>query len=72
VRAVPRATNALTRSPDHPLLDFGSLPRLRAWKTGALAVLWQVLGLALELDAAFAGMRSDRVALVARNRAASA
>jgi hypothetical protein len=38
----------------------------------ALALLWPFLRLALELDAASAGMRSDRVALVARNRAASA
>jgi hypothetical protein len=39
---------ALTRSPDHPLLDFGSLPRLPLWKKGALAVLWPFLRLALE------------------------
>jgi SAM-dependent methyltransferase len=66
------AYDALTRTPGHPLLDFGSLPRLRLWKKGALALLWPFLRLALELDAASAGMRSDRVALVARNRAASA
>ena len=60
------AYDALTRSPGHPLLDFGSLPRLLLWKKGALAVLWPFLRLALELDAASAGMRSDRVALIAR------
>jgi SAM-dependent methyltransferase len=60
------AYTSLTRSPDHPLLDFGSLPRLRAWKKGALALLWPFLRLALELDAASAGMRSDRVALIGR------
>jgi SAM-dependent methyltransferase len=63
------AYTALTRSPDHPLLDFGSLPRLPLWKKAALAVLWPFLRLALELDAASAGMRSDRVALIARRRA---
>jgi SAM-dependent methyltransferase len=60
------AYTALTRSPDHPLLDFGSLPRLPLWKKTALAVLWPFLRLALELDAATAGVRSDRVALIAR------
>jgi SAM-dependent methyltransferase len=60
------AYTALTRSPDHPLLDFGSLPRLSLWKKGALALLWPFLRLGLELDAASAGMRSDRVALIAR------
>jgi SAM-dependent methyltransferase len=60
------AYTALTSSPDHPLLDFGSLPRLSLWKKGALALLWPFLRLALELDAASAGMRSDRVALIAR------
>jgi hypothetical protein len=39
---------------------------LPLWKKGALAVLWPFLRLALELDAASAGMRSDRVALIAR------
>ncbi len=62
------AYTALTRSPDHPLLDFGSLPRLSLWKKGALAILWPFLRLALEIDAASAGMRSDRVALIARSR----
>lgn len=62
------AYTALTRSPEHPLLDFGSLPRLSVWKKGALAVLWPFLRLALEVDAASAGMRSDRVALIARSR----
>ncbi len=66
VRALRSAYTALTRSPGHPLLDFGSLPRLPRWKKGALAVLWPFLRLALELDAASAGMRSDRVALIAR------
>jgi SAM-dependent methyltransferase len=66
VRALRSAYTALTRSPGHPLLDFGSLPRLPLWKKGALAVLWPFLRLALELDAASAGMRSDRVALIAR------
>jgi SAM-dependent methyltransferase len=60
---------SLTRSPDHPLLDFQSLPRLRPWKKAALAVLWPFYRLALELDAASAGMRGDRVALIARGRA---
>jgi SAM-dependent methyltransferase len=64
------AYTALTRSPDHPLLDFGSLPRLPLWKKGALALVWPFYRLALELDAAFAGMRSDRVALIARSTAA--
>ena len=58
----------LTRSPGHPLLDFGSLPRLRPWKKAGLAVLWPFYRLALELDAASAGMRGDRVALIARKR----
>ncbi|MEP6471315.1 MAG: methyltransferase domain-containing protein, partial [Acidobacteriota bacterium] len=62
------AYTTLTRSPDHPLLDFGSLPRLSLWKKGALAILWPFLRLALEIDAASAGMRSDRVALIARSR----
>ena len=67
VLAVLRSVyDALTRSPDHPLLDFGSLPRLSLWKKGALALLWPFLRLGLELDAASAGMRSDRVALIAR------
>ena len=66
VRVLRSAYTALTRSPGHPLLDFGSLPRLPLWKKGALAVLWPFLRLALELDAASAGMRSDRVALIAR------
>jgi 2-polyprenyl-3-methyl-5-hydroxy-6-metoxy-1,4-benzoquinol methylase len=66
VRALRSAYTALTRTPGHPLLDFGSLPRLPLWKKGALAVLWPFLRLALELDAASAGMRSDRVALIAR------
>ena len=66
LRALRSAYTALTRSPGHPLLDFGSLPRLPLWKKGALAFLWPLLRLALELDAAFAGMRSDRVALIAR------
>jgi SAM-dependent methyltransferase len=60
------AYTSLTHSPDYPLLDFGSLPRLGLWKKGALALLWPFLRLALELDAASAGMRSDRVALIAR------
>ena len=64
------AYTSLTRSPDHPLLDFGSLPRLPLWKKTALAVLWPFLRLALELDAASAGMRSDRVALIARRATA--
>jgi hypothetical protein len=63
---------SLTRSPDHPLLDFQSLPRLRLWKKAGLAVLWPFYRMALELDAAFAGMRSDRVALIARSRAEAA
>jgi SAM-dependent methyltransferase len=66
LRALRSAYTALTRSPGHPLLDFGSLPRLPLWKKGALAILWPFLRLALELDAASAGMRSDRVALIAR------
>jgi SAM-dependent methyltransferase len=66
LRALRSAYTALTRSPGHPLLDFGSLPRLPLWKKGALALLWPFLRLALELDAASAGMRSDRVALIAR------
>lgn len=68
LRLLRAAYTALTRSPDHPLLDFGSLPRLSIWKKGALAVLWPFLRLALEVDAASAGMRSDRVALIARSR----
>jgi SAM-dependent methyltransferase len=68
VRFLRAAYTTLTRSPDHPLLDFGSLPRLSLWKKGALAMLWPFLRLALELDAASAGMRSDRVALIARSR----
>ena len=66
LRLLRSAYEALTRSPGHPLLDFGSLPRLPLWKKGALAVLWPFLRVALELDAASAGMRSDRVALIAR------
>jgi SAM-dependent methyltransferase len=66
LRILRSGYTALTRSPGHPLLDFGSLPRLPLWKKGALAVLWPFLRLALELDAASAGMRSDRVALIAR------
>ncbi len=66
LRLLRSAYTALTRSPGHPVLDFGSLPRLSLWKKGALAVLWPFLRLALELDAASAGMRSDRVALIAR------
>jgi SAM-dependent methyltransferase len=58
----------LTRSPGHPLLDFQSLPRLRPWKKAALAVLWPFYRLALELDASSAGMRDDRIALIARRR----
>ncbi len=65
------AYTSLTRSPDHPLLDFQSLPRLRLWKKAALAVLWPFYRLALELDAAYAGMRSDRVALIARTKASA-
>jgi len=68
LRPLRAAYTALTRSPGHPLLDFGSLPRFSLWKKGALAVLWPILRLALELDAASAGMRSDRVALIARRR----
>lgn len=60
------AYTSLTRSPDHSLLDFGSLPRLGLSKKALLAVLWPFLRLGLELDAASAGMRSDRVALIAR------
>jgi SAM-dependent methyltransferase len=66
LRLLRWAYEALTRSPAHPNLDFGSQPRLSLWKKGALAVLWPFLRLALELDAASAGMRSDRVALIAR------
>jgi SAM-dependent methyltransferase len=66
------AYTSLTRSPDHPLLDFQSLPRLRPWKKAGLAVLWPLYRLALELDAASVGMRSDRVALIARSRAKAA
>ena len=68
LRILNSAYAALTRTPDHRLLDFGSLPRLSLWKKGALALLWPFLRLALELDAASAGMRSDRVALIARRR----
>jgi SAM-dependent methyltransferase len=71
LRALRAAYTALTRSPGHPLLDFGSLPRLHPWKKGALALLWPFLRLGLELDAAVAGMRQDRVALIARRRATS-
>ena len=63
---------SLTRTPDHPLLDFQSLPRLRLWKKAALAVLWPFYRLALELDTASVGMRRDRVALIARSRADAA
>jgi SAM-dependent methyltransferase len=58
----------LTRSPGHPLLDFQSLPRLRPWKKAAAAVLWPLYRAALELDTAIAGMRDDRIALIARRR----
>jgi hypothetical protein len=58
----------LTRSPGHPLLDFQSLPQLRSWKKAGLAVLWPFYRLALELDASSAGMREDRIALIARRR----
>jgi hypothetical protein len=58
----------LTRSPGHPLLDFKSLPQLRSWKKAGLAVLWPFYRLALELDASSAGMREDRIALIARRR----
>jgi SAM-dependent methyltransferase len=57
----------LTRSPGHPLLDFLSLPRLPAWKKAGLAALWPFYRLALELDASWAGMRDDRIALIARS-----
>ena len=56
----------LTRSPGHPLLDFDSLPRLSVWKKAGLAVLWPLYRAALEIDAATAGMRGDRLALIAR------
>jgi SAM-dependent methyltransferase len=59
---------SLTRSPGHPLLDFQSLPRLPSWKKAALAVLWPFYRIALELDAASAGMRDDRIALIVRRR----
>ena len=70
LRLLRSAYTALTRSPGHPVLDFGSLPRLSLWRKGALAVLWPFLRLALELDAASAGMRSDRVALIAKRQSA--
>jgi SAM-dependent methyltransferase len=57
----------LTRSPGHPLLDFQSLPQLSPWKKAGLAVLWPFYRLALELDASWAGMRDDRIALIARS-----
>ena len=70
LRILNSAYTALTRSPDHPILNFGSLPRLSLCKKGALALLWPFLRLALELDAASARMRSDRVALISRRRSA--
>jgi SAM-dependent methyltransferase len=66
VRALRGAYTFLTRSPGHPLLDFGSLPRLSAWRKIGLALLWPFYRVALELDGAVAGMRGDRVAAVAR------
>lgn len=60
------AYSFLTRSPRHPLLDFESLPRLPAWKKAGLAVLWPFHRAALEVDAAMAGMREDRLALLVR------
>jgi SAM-dependent methyltransferase len=59
---------SLTRSPGHPLLDFQSLPQLAPWKKAALAVLWPFYRAALELDAASAGMRDDRLAVIGRRR----
>lgn len=56
----------LTRSPGHPLLDFDSLPRLSPWRKAGLAALWPFYRAALEADAATAGMREDRLALIAR------
>lgn len=58
----------LTRSPGHPLLDFESLPRLSVRRKAGLALLWPLYRLALELDAATAGMREDRLALLVRRR----
>jgi hypothetical protein len=57
------AYTSLTRSPNHPLLDFQSLPRLRLWKAG-LAVLWPLYRMALEQYASSvgclaAGLRHD-------------
>ena len=69
VRALRSAYTFLTRAPGHPLLDFGSLPRLSPWKKSALALLWPFYRVALEVDAAVAGMRGDRVAAIARPRA---
>jgi hypothetical protein len=66
--ALAAAYAYLTRSPGHPLLDFQSLPMLRPWKKAGLAVLWPFYRLALELDASSAGMRDDRIALIARSR----
>lgn len=66
LRRLASAYGFLTRSPGHPLLDFESLPRLPAWKKAGLAVLWPLYRAALEIDAATAGMREDRVALIAR------
>ena len=68
VRGLRGAYTFLTRSPGHPLLDFGSLPRLPAWKKVALAILWPAYRASLELDALRGGMRGDRVAAIARRR----
>jgi len=67
-KVLASAYASLTRSPGHPLLDFQSLPRLRPWKKAALAVLWPFYRVAMELDTAFAGMRDDRLAVIARRR----
>lgn len=72
VRVLKDAYAFLARSPGHPLLDFGSLPRLPLWKKAALALLWPVYRVALEVDGAAGGMRADRVAAIARRRTAGA
>jgi 2-polyprenyl-3-methyl-5-hydroxy-6-metoxy-1,4-benzoquinol methylase len=72
IRVLRDAYTFLARSPGHPLLDFGSLPRLPLWRKAALALLWPVYRVALEVDGARAGMRGDRVAAIARRRTAGA
>jgi SAM-dependent methyltransferase len=57
----------LTRSPDHPLLDFTSLPRLSTRRKAALAGLWPFYRTLMELEA-WRRNRTGSIVLLARKQ----